>query len=122
MDTSYVFLSAEQAAPGLILVALPIAFLAYGAKPSRRLLACLPGLASLGVFLVACVLGGMNSHGVPDALEYAHFAAVVISALLVAPAIAALRNRWLGLLHVSTLAGTAYLFFVGAMAISHDWL
>ena len=121
VDTLYASEAVIQGMPGVGCLLLPVPFLAYFSTAGRRLLACAPALVALAAFLIACIASGWTSHA-PDIAHYVYVAAMALAAVGIFPSLHALRNKWVALLHLSTFAGVAFLWFVGSMALAHDWI
>jgi hypothetical protein len=107
--------------PGIGLLSIPLLVGFLGAKTNRRLIACAPGIMSITAFALACAVSQFTAYGA-SLVGYVYMAVMLIALAFVVPAILALHNRALGFFHLLTLSGQVFLFFVGAMAISHDWL
>jgi hypothetical protein len=118
MDWNYAWGAIEQAVPGLLLMAIPIPLFWIWSKPDKKFLACSPGVIGTFLFLVVFVLSGVG----PSDLIVLPTIALGVATLLVAPSILALRKKALGFAHIFTILGSALTWFVGAMAVSHDWL
>jgi hypothetical protein len=109
-----------QGMPGVGALLGPVPFLIFFSESRRRLVACTPALLALAIFFIGCVTSGFSTRA-PDVVQYAYTAAMAFTALMVLPSLYALRNKWVALLHLFTFAGIAFLWFVGAMALAHDW-
>lgn len=106
--------------PGLIGLLAVAPLFALSSAPDRKLWAASAPIAGLVVFAVACLLAGIpNVQSSQLARAFPLVGAVAVLALI-APSTLALRWRWLGLLHLLTLAASAYLWFIASLAISHD--
>jgi hypothetical protein len=121
MSSSYGIDSFIMGMPGIGLLALPILIGFLAAPVGRRWIACLPGTCGIVFFAIACT-ASLYTTGKSDVPGYLFMAAMGGAALLVVPSILVLRNKWLGAFHLLTISGLLFIFFVGAMAISHDWL
>ena len=111
--------------PGLALTLGPIPFLYMTNRraPHGELFVFLgPGLLACSLFVLACV--GSEWTVSNDSQSFATIYQILLAfcATLMFPAILLLRRRWVGLLHVATLAGIAWLWLVGVMTLSHDWI
>ncbi|GAB2668809.1 hypothetical protein GCM10027193_23610 [Arenimonas aestuarii] len=122
MDWSYVSFTIGQGAFGLALLLLPIPFLSHVAIQQRRIAACSPGLAGAVSFLALSLISGTASNQGSDVLGYLPMAGLLLVVALIPLSVRALRNRWVGLLHLFTASGALLAMFLSAMAISHDWL
>ena len=122
MDWSYVFSSIGEAWLGLAGLLLPTPVLAVAATRQRRLVAASPGLLGAAFFLVLAVVSGTTTIAGTSLLGYLPLVALLCCLVLVPFSILALRNKWLGLDHVFTIAGAIFAMFVAAMAVAHDWL
>lgn len=121
MSSSYGVDAFIQGMPGLALLALPILVGFLNGAAGRRLMACLPGIVGIVGFAAACAASPYTSKN-STLVQYSFLALSCLALFAIAPAILALRNRWLGCFHLMTLVGLVFLYFVGGMAISHDWL
>ena len=92
------------------------------ASQGRRLIACSPSLAALAVFAISCIVAGLPGVEHRPLVEYVPLLGLLLTIVLFVPSTLSLRNRWFGLIHLLTLAGALLSWFVGAMAITHDWL
>lgn len=123
---SYVLGALEDGLGGLLLVLAPIPLLFFLA--SRRhsryevLLSVCPGLVIAALFIWVCVVSHWTTGTTFDTTYEVYTILLVVALVLVVPATGALRRKWFGLLHVATGFGAAYLWFIGGMALAHDWL
>ena len=122
MDWSYAVMAIQQGSPGLIAIIVPLPLLLIASLHGRKLVSCLPGLVAILGFLVNCVVSGFTSQESSKYLDYLPTLWFLITAALIIPSVVALRRRWVGLLHLMTLAGALFLWFVSSMAIAHDWI
>jgi hypothetical protein len=122
MDWSYAAMAVQQGASGLVAIVLPIPFLALSSLQGRKIAACSPGIAAVGLFFITCIVSGLITLDSPEYLNYFPSVGLLIAAILFVPSVLALRRRWVGLLHMLTLAGALFVWFVGSMAVAHDWL
>jgi hypothetical protein len=122
VDSIYASEAIIAGLPGVAASLMPLFPLAHFARANRRLLACAPGIVSSVVFLFACVASGWTTHGAPTAIVYGYTILMVLAVALIAPSTLSLRNKWIGLVHLVTIPGMLFCWFVGGMAITHDWL
>jgi hypothetical protein len=118
MDWTYVWDAVGQAMPGLILLALPVPVLWMRAKPGKEVLACSPCFSGAVLFLIVFVLSGIG----PSDLIILPTVAFAVGILLLVPSVMALPKKIFGLAHILTILGLSLMWYVGAMALSHDWL
>lgn len=90
---------------------------------SKKVLSSLHGLLIVLAFIYAAIIGGYTEYGVSSMYHWPlHI--LLISAL--ASAAYSMREfcgkRWVHLAHLGTLVSSAMLWFIGSMAISHDWI
>jgi hypothetical protein len=121
MSSSYGVFAFIQGVPGIALIALPLVIGVLGTPPGRRVWAFAPGLIAITTFTIACAVSPHTSSNSTLA-GYIFTASMGLALISIIPALLALRNRWLGFFHLLTAAGLLFLFFVGAMALSHDWI
>jgi hypothetical protein len=122
MDWSYAFSSIGEAWLGLAGLLLPTPVLAAAALRHRRLVAASPGLLGAAFFVALAVVSGATTISGTSLLGYLPLVALLCCVVLVPFSVMALRNKWLGLFHVLTIAGGLFAMFITAMAIAHDWL
>ena len=121
MDWGYATFAVEQALPSLLVLAVPIPLLVYFAEPRRKLLACSPNLFALIGFVLSCLMAAMPVddwhlfEGVP-------LAVLVVATVMLVPSILVLRRKWLGIVHLATMAGAVFSLFVASMALARDLL
>ena len=120
MDWRYVQFAAEQGIPALLGLTASLPIFAYAAKADRRLRASSSSLTCACFFVASCFLAGVPGVEAMRLAGLLPLAGFVATLVLVVPSILALRWRWLGFLHLVTLASAAYLGFVSILAISHD--
>ena len=120
MDWRFTFFAAEQGVPGLVLLGISLAAVIFSATPNRTFVACSPGLAALLAFSASVVVAGLPGIEHSTAAEFIPIAGLLVTAALFLPSILALRNRWLGVLHLLTAVASLYLAFIASLAISHD--
>ena len=112
----------EELALGLVLLILPVPFLLLGARQGRKLVAGSPGLFGAVVYITAFLASFWTKPPVSDSIQWLHTLASAIPLLLLAPSVLALRSKWLSVMHLATLAGVLWSWFIGAMFIAHDGL
>jgi len=120
MDWRHVLFAAEQGIPGLIGLISILPVFALAATPNGKLKASAASLSAFLVFATSCLLAGIPGIESSQPARYFPVAGLVVTVALVAPSVLALRWRWVGVLHLLTVAAAAYLWFVGSLAISHD--
>ena len=120
MDWRYVGFGLEQGVPGLMTVASTLLVLVLAAQNGRRVVACAPGFMAIAVFIVGCVLAGLGpAH---DAWAYVLLTAFAVVPFLFKSSVLALRQPLVGVVHIATLVGTVYLWFVGTLVLVRDTL
>jgi hypothetical protein len=112
----------EELALGACLLLLPSPLLAWGAKEDRRLVAAAPGVLGFTLFTLAFAHLHLAAGEASDLAQSAYGIGAVAAALLLVPSALSLRNRWLGVLHLATLAGVLWSWFIGAMLLARDGL
>jgi hypothetical protein len=124
VDIPYITAALREGSLGLALVLIPLPFLLVSGSKSHmsRLLASAPGLIAAVLFVVACLASSWTSRGNFEPHWSIYQAILGLSLALIIPAIFSLNRRAVGFLHLSTLTGLAYLWFVGGMTLSHDWI
>ena len=120
MDWRYVQFAAVQGIPALLGLAATLPIFAYAATANRRLRASSASLASACFFVASCLVAGLPGVEASQLVWVLPLAGLVATLALIVPSILALRWRWLGLLHLVTLAAAAYLGFISSLAIGHD--
>ncbi len=110
----------EELALGAFLLLAPAAVLAFCARHGRRLLAAAPGLLSFSLFCFAFAHLHLASASASESIQWAYCIGLVVAVLLIPSSVLSLRNRWLGLVHLATVAGILWSFFVGAMLLARD--
>jgi hypothetical protein len=121
MSSSYGIDSFIMGMPGIGLLVLPLLIGFFAAPANRRWISCSPGVLGIASFALACAISPYTTHD-SDFAVYLFMGAVCTAALLITPSVIVLRNKWLGAFHLLSLSGLLFLFFVGGMAITHDWL
>ncbi|HET6783212.1 MAG TPA: hypothetical protein VFH12_05195 [Pseudoxanthomonas sp.] len=125
MDITYITQALYFGIPGLALAIGPAPFLYMAnrhAQPRQLLISLSPGLLACGLFVLVCVI---SKWTVPDGSQPCtaiYQMLLAFCAALIIPAVVLLRRRWVGILHVATLAGIACLWLIGVMTLSHDWV
>src|SRR5687768_10539529 len=122
MDWPYTSFTIGQGVLGLLLLLFPVPFLSYSASQQRWLTAGSPGLVGTALFIAFSGMSGTTSHQSPKFIAYLPIAGLLLVVALIPASVRALRNKWIGLLHILTVAGALLTWLVAAMAISHDWL
>jgi len=122
MDWSYSLFVLGQGAIAFAALLVPVPFLAMAASKGRVVPAALPGLAGSICFLVFALLAACTSVDSPRFLGYLPLVGFVFTLSLLPASIRSLRRKWVGLLHLATVAGVLLSCFVAGMAVSHDWL
>ncbi|MFC7301089.1 hypothetical protein [Cognatiluteimonas weifangensis] len=112
----------EEFALGLALLLLPVPFLLFGAHQGHKLLAGSPGLFAAVVYVTAFLASFWTRPPASDAIQWLHTLASAVPLLLLVPSVLALRSKWLSVVHLLTLAGVIWSWFIGAMFIAHDGL
>lgn len=112
----------EELALGAALLLLPVPVLALGAREGRKLLAAAPGVVSFALFVLAFAQLHLARREASDLLQSAYGIGAVVAATLLLPSVLNLRSRWLGLVHLVTLAGVLWSWFIGAMLLARDGL
>lgn len=120
MDWRHVLFAAEQGIPELIGLTVILPAFALAATPNGKLKASAASLSTFFAFTASCLLAGIPDIESSQLARYFPGAGLVVTVALVAPSVLALRWRWVGVLHLLTVAAAAYLWFVGSLAISHD--
>lgn len=120
MDWRHVLFAAEQGLVGLLAIVATLPVLVLASSPGRRALAASSSIAAIFVFFGSCLLAGLPNIEASQVAQLFPLSGFAAALLLVAPSIFALRWRWLGLLHLLTVAAVAYLWFVAMLVISHD--
>ena len=124
VDFLYVTAALREGALGLALVLIPLPFLLVSSSKShmRRVIVSAPGLIAAVLFVMACLVSSWTSRGNFEPHWSIYQAILALSAVLIIPAIFSLERRSVGFLHLGTLLGLGYLWFVGGMTLSHDWI
>lgn len=122
MDWSYVSFSISEGALGLFALLVPVPFLMLAATRGHWLVAGSPGLVAAACFVVFAVISGLTTHATPGVFGFLPLAGLLLCLRFLLRSIDALRNKWVGLLHIFTAAGSIFTSFVAAVAITHDWL
>lgn len=120
MDLHHVLFAAEQGIPGLIGLTVILPAFVLSSTPNRKLKASAAGLSAFFFFAASCLVAGIPGIESSQLARYFPLAGLVVTVALVAPSVLALRWRWVGVLHLLTVAAAAYLWFAGSLAISHD--
>ena len=120
MDWGHVLFAAKQGIPGLLVLASMLPIFALAASAGRRLRASSASLSCLAAFPISCLLAGLPGIETSQVGGVIPLAGLAVTVVLLVPSVLALRWRWFGLLHLLTVAAAAYLWFIGALAISHD--
>jgi hypothetical protein len=120
MDWPFALFAADQGIPGLVLLGVALVAVFLAATPNRRFAACSPGLAALLTFCASSVIAGIPGIEHFTAAEYVPFVGLLVTLALLVPSTLALRNKWLGALHLLTAAAALYLAFIAGLVISHD--
>jgi hypothetical protein len=120
MDWPFALFAAKQGVPCLVLLGVSLLAVFLAATPNRKFAACSPGLVTLLAFCASSLLAGIPGIEHSTAAEYVPFVGLLITLALLVPSTLALRNRWLGVLHLLTTAAALYLAFIAGLAISHD--
>lgn len=120
MDWHRVLFAAEQGIPGLVGLTVILPALILSATPNLKLKASAAGISSLLFFAASCLVAGIPDIESSQLAGYFPLAGLVVTIVLVGPSVLALRWRWVGVLHLLTVAAAAYLWFVGSLVISHD--
>jgi hypothetical protein len=107
---------------GACLLLIPASLLALGAREGRRLLAAAPGVLSFILFSLAFAHLHLASGAASEPIPSVYFIGLAVALLLLVPSVLSLRNRWLGLVHIATVAGILWSFFIGAMLLARDSL
>ena len=121
MNVDFILNSEELLISAALLLA-PVPFLLLGARQNRKFWAAAPGLLSFALFLAAFANAHWTTWIPSSAVQSAHTLAALIFLAMLIPAIFCLRNRWLALLHVSTLLGITWSWFIGVMMVARDGL
>lgn len=124
VDILYIKAALREGGFGLALVLIPIPFLIGSRSKSRMswFIVSAPGSIAAVLFLVACLASNWTSGGNFEPYWSTYQAILALAAILIVPAIFALKHRFIGFLHLGTLMGLAYLWFVGGMTLTHDWI
>jgi hypothetical protein len=122
LDTPYVLGSLREGLVGIVLLLIPIPFLLDVVKPGRYFALVAPAVAATMLFVVSCVCSTWTTHKTTDVIIGVHMVAMILAMGLIVPSVAALETKSRGVFHLSTVAGTMYLWFISGMALSHDWL
>lgn len=120
----YVIGALEQGLVGLLLVLAPVPFLFFASRhqaAGKVLVAVSPGLTIAALFIAACLASHWTTQSTFWTPWTVYQILLVLAALLVIPATLALRWKWLGTLHIATLVGAVYLWFIAGAALSRDW-
>lgn len=120
MDWPYVLFVAEQGIPGLIGLAVTLPVFALAATQNRKFKATAANFFALAAFVVTCLLAGIPGIESSWLAGLFQLAGLVVTVVLIVPSVLALRWRWVGALHLLTVAAAVYLCFIGGLAISHD--
>ncbi|WP_457098131.1 hypothetical protein [Lysobacter sp. P5_B9] len=110
----------EELALGLALLLSPVPLLLFGARQGRKLAASSPGLFGAGIYITAFLASPWTRPPVSDSVQWLHTLASAIPLLLLVPSVLALRSKWLSVVHLVTLAGVLWSWFIGALFIVHD--
>ncbi|MEO9273850.1 hypothetical protein ABFY09_03240 [Marinomonas sp. 5E14-1] len=90
---------------------------------SKSILASLHGMLIIAAFLYAAIVSGHTDYGI--SAEY-YWPLNILLLLALASAVYSIREfpgkRWVHLSHLGTCLSGVMIWFVGAMAISHDWI
>jgi hypothetical protein len=122
MNWSYVSFSISEGSLGLFALLVPVPFLMLATTRGRWLVAGAPGLVGAACFVVFAVASGLTTHASPGFFGFLPLAGLLLCLRFVLHSVGALRNKWVGLLHLFTVAGAIFTSFVAAVAITHDWL
>ncbi|WP_279361851.1 hypothetical protein [Xanthomonas sacchari] len=120
MDWRYSLFTVEQGLLGIFPLAVAFVLLALAASPGRRVIASAPCLFALAGFAACCLAAGLPHVENWTLVEYVPLFIPLLTSALFVPSTLALRRRWLGIVHVLSLAGALLSFFVASMALSHD--
>src|SRR5690349_15247457 len=112
MDWPFVLFALEEGTSGLVLLGIALVAAFVAAAPSRKLVACSPGLAACFAFFASSLLAGVPNIEHATVAEYVPIVGLLATIALLVPSILALRNKWLGALHVLTVAAALYLVFI----------
>jgi hypothetical protein len=74
------------------------------------------------LFLLAFAHLHLASREASYPLQWGYGAGAVVAAALLLPSALSLRNRWLALIHLVTVAGILWSWFIGAMLLARDGL
>lgn len=125
MDITYITQAFSFGLPGLALAIGPVPFLYMAnrqARPRQLLISLSPGLLASCFFILACVtsLWAISGGSRPWTTLYQVLLSLCMASIV--PAIVLLPRRWVGILHIATLAGITCLWLVGVMVLNDDWI
>ena len=116
----------REGMPGIIAAILPAAILFAANRRASlrgRLLPVLPNIAVILAFAVAAYVSLYTTYESSSIPTIAYSLLLLFSlSLIFMTAHSFQASRIWYVLHILTLLGTAYLWFIGGMAITHDWI
>jgi hypothetical protein len=116
----------REGLPGIIAVTIPavVLFVANrGASLRSRLLPAMPNVVVILAFLAASYGSLYTAYGASSVPAVTFILLLLFSLSLVFVTARSFHaSRVWYVLHIVTLLGTAYLYLIGVMAISHDWI
>ncbi len=90
---------------------------------SKKVLPSLHGALIILAFLYAAIISGYTEFGVSS---FYYWPLHILLVLAIASAAYSMREfgskRWVHLAHLGTLVSGAMVWFIGSMAIAHDWI
>jgi len=90
---------------------------------TKKAFTSLHGLFIIAAFVYSVIISGFTERGAHQAY---YWPLDILLMLALVSAIHSVRElagkRWIHFVHIGTFVSAAFIWFVGGMAISHDWL
>lgn len=90
---------------------------------SKKVLSSLHGILIILAFLYAAIISGYTESGVSSSYYWPLHALLIFAIISASYSIREFASkRWVHLGHLGTLLSSAMVWFIGSMAIGHDWI